>query len=66
MTIGEADGVAKVYDTLTGKLETNLPAISVRAHSRTATQGHAIVKKLLCSMLYCYHVIPHTSLRFQN
>ena len=64
--VGEGDGVAQVCGTLTGRLETNLLAISVRALSGTAIQGHGIVKKLLCSMLCCYHVISHTSLRFHD
>ena len=45
--VGEADGVAQMCGSLTGKLETNLPAISVSALSGTAIQGHGIVKKTL-------------------
>ena len=55
MTIGEADRVAQVCGILTGNLETNLPAISVRALSGTAIQGHGI--GTLLSVLCFYHAI---------
>ena len=68
--VGEADGVTQVCGSLIGKLETNLPAISVRALSGTAIQGHGIVKKTLLYvvLLSCkYHILLldfYSKLRF--
>ena len=63
-TVGEADGVAQVCGVLTGKLETNLPAISVKALSGTAIEDHGIAKNKICaailSCIYHYFVLDFT------